>query len=186
MVIRKAAGRLAVPVLMASVLVTGCRASDSTSTPTTPMAEAGQVVATTSGAEAPSSAESTESAVGTPSAAAYCGVMNRYKRRYLDTFASANSNIEETSDPGAFVTGLLQALMATSELPSMFADMAKVAPPEIQSDTQRVADAYSRQLSNAADDPMNPGAALMKNLAVGMTVLGPISNVNSYVAEHCG
>ena len=173
--------RLAAPVLLATVLVTGCRSSDSTSAPA---AEAGSVAATTSGGDAPSATGGGE---GTPSSAAsYCAVMNRYKKQYLDTFASANSNVEKTSDPGAFVTGMLQALMATSALPSMFADMAKVAPPEIQSDTQRVADAFSKQLGNAADDPMNPGTALMKNLAVGMTVLGPISNVNSYVAEHCG
>lgn len=123
--------------------------------------------------------------MSTPSAAAYCAVMNKYKKRYLDQFSAANSNVDQTSDAGQFLGGMLQALMAMSELPSMFRDMATVAPPEIKSNTDRVATAYEKQWGNAADDPMNPGTALVKNLAIGLTVMGPMQNVDQYVKDHC-
>lgn len=120
---------------------------------------------------------------GTP--AAYCAVMTKYKTRYLDQFATANAEMSNTQDAAGPIKGALYAVMAITDLAPMWSDMAKVAPPDIQQDTQRLADAWSKEMSNSVDNPLQPGQAIAKNMAVALTVLGPAMRVNSYVSQHC-
>ncbi|TWE09221.1 hypothetical protein BKA23_2921 [Rudaeicoccus suwonensis] len=120
-----------------------------------------------------------------PSAAEYCAVMDRYKARYESQFATANSDVAQSGSGVMQLTGLLYAVMAIGNLSPMWHDMAAVAPPSIKGATDAVTAAWDEQMGNAADNVLHPQMALLQNLAIGLTVLGPMMQVNDFVTQNC-
>lgn len=98
------------------------------------------------------------------SEAAFCSTMEKYKSEILDLSDSAD---------------LLGSVGALSEMKAMWVDLAKVAPPEIQSDVEIVRDSWAKAESVALDGD------LIGSLGIGLGMMGSLSDVDTYVRQHC-
>lgn len=103
---------------------------------------------------------------------AYCDTVAKHRDRYLSAMNAA------TSSGG--LSGLLGGVAAIGDIKNMWTDLAKVAPDEIQTDTEAVRDAW-KQAAEAAQNGNYVGA-----LTAALTNSGPTNRVNAYIAEHCG
>jgi hypothetical protein len=106
------------------------------------------------------------------SAEAYCGTVAKHRDRYLTSMDAA------TSSGG--LSGLLGGVAAIGDIKNMWIELAKVAPSEIQTDTEAVRDAWK-----ASED-----AALKRDyfgaLAAALTNRAASQRVNDYIVEECG
>ena len=89
---------------------------------------------------------------------------------------------------------LMSTTSAYGDIVSLIGDMAKVAPDEIQSDTQRVHDTLKKQLDELGD---TAGKAVSGNLggvlgALASSVIDSVANsgafnrMDAFVVAHCG
>lgn len=89
---------------------------------------------------------------------------------------------------------LLNATSAYGDIISLMGDMAKVAPDEIQTDTQRVHDTLKKQIDSAGETAGNAVSGnvggLIGNLASGLmdsvTNAGAMNRMDKFVVAHCG
>jgi hypothetical protein len=103
---------------------------------------------------------------------AYCDTVAKYRDRYLTAMDAANS--------AGGLGGLLGGVSAIGDIKNMWVDMAKVAPDDIQTDTEAVRDAW-KQAEDASVKGDYFGAittALMNSAAS--------QRVNDYIITNCG
>lgn len=112
---------------------------------------------------------------------AFCETHNNHKAQYLAAFDAANSAMAG----GDFLAGLMGAGTAVGDLNTMWKDLAKVAPDDIRTDVEIVADGWAKQSESAAEAADNPLKALASSLAGSFTLAGPMSRVDEYVRTHC-
>lgn len=108
----------------------------------------------------------------TRSVAAYCSTVQQHKQRYLAAMNNASS--------AGSLTGLLEAGTAIGDLKSMWDDLAKVAPADIQTDSETVRDAWDKANDDAGDRNFFGAAVVALSSAAAM------ERVNDYISEHCG
>ncbi|WP_159620915.1 hypothetical protein [Ruania rhizosphaerae] len=114
------------------------------------------------------------------SVGAFCEVHDTHRDRYLASMDVANGNLE--SDP---VLGLLQGGSAIADLANMWHELAEVAPEEIRSDTERVAELWDAQSEQAAESVGDPLGGLAGILQTALTMSGPLNRVDEFVIENC-
>jgi hypothetical protein len=106
------------------------------------------------------------------SAEAYCKTVGKHRDRYLSAMDAA------TSSGG--LSGLLGGIAAIGDIKNMWVDLAKVAPSEIQTDTEAVRDAWK-----ASEDASLKGD-YVGALAAALTNGAASERVNDYIVEKCG
>lgn len=124
------------------------------------------------------------------SAEAYCKTyedgFNKIKQQYpdVDQYTSSDDNP---------MVMLARILSATGDIIALIGDMAKVAPDEIQSDTQRVHDSLESTLAESADTAGNAvgrnlaGAlsGLASGLMASMTSAGALERMDKFIVANC-
>lgn len=103
---------------------------------------------------------------------AYCDTVEAHKARYLAAMNDASST--------GSLAGLLEAGSAIGDLKSMWDDLAKVAPDDIQTDTETVRDAWDKASDDAGDRNFFGAAVVALSSAAAM------QRVNDYIAKNCG
>lgn len=103
---------------------------------------------------------------------AYCHTVAKHRDRYLSAMDTA------TSSGG--LGGLLGGVAAIGDIETMWADLAKVAPDDIQTDTEAVRDAW-KETEDAAKSGDYLGV-----LTSALTNANATQRVNTYIEEKCG
>ena len=123
----------------------------------------------------------------TRSTEAFCATMRSEKARILDQFNSTVAAGENSGDEFlGVISGLGASLQALGELRTYFAKLSKVAPAEIQTEVEIVADSFEKQLDAASKAVSDPLAALSEGLMSGLTTSGQLNTVDSFARENCG
>lgn len=103
---------------------------------------------------------------------AYCDTVAKHRDRYL-------AAMDEASSAGG-LEGLFAGVGAIGDIKNMWSDLAKVAPDEIQTDTEAVRDAWK-----ATEDAANSGD-FFGVFSSAFSNSGPTERVNDYIGENCG
>lgn len=106
------------------------------------------------------------------SVTAYCDTVAKHRDRYL-------AAMDEASSSGG-LEGLLTGVGAIGDIKTMWVDLAKVAPDEIQTDTEAVRDAWKD-----TEDAANSGNYI-GIFTSAFSNSGPAERVNDYIVENCG
>lgn len=120
-----------------------------------------------SGGTTPTSSPTTS----TRSAEAFCAALEKHKARYLQAMDAAQSKDA--------LTGLVESAAAVGDLRVMWQDLARVAPEEVQTDTESVRDAWLKQEDNAAS------GNLRASLTVAMLYSGSMGRVDAFARRNC-
>jgi hypothetical protein len=110
------------------------------------------------------------------SAKAFCKEYNKEKENYLAKYGKS---------PGEGVEAFTQLMGAVSEMPQLFARLAKRAPDEIQSDVQNISDTLKAQQKAAIDNAGNPLAGLVASMGTGLMAYSSWVNVGEFVEANC-
>jgi hypothetical protein len=102
----------------------------------------------------------------------YCDTVAKHKDRYLTAMDAATS-----SDS---LTGLLGGIAAIGDIKNMWVDLAKVAPDEIQTDTEAVRDTWTKveEASTSGD--------FIGAITTGLMNSAAEQRVNDYIVKNCG
>ena len=113
---------------------------------------------------------------------AYCAVVAEHKEEYLSLMGQANGMLETQSAEGA-LGGLFTAANAMSSIRVMFKEMADVAPEEIRTETEEVADAFDQAAESAGSFDLG---GLASALGVSINSAYSMQKVDEYVEKNCG
>ena len=102
----------------------------------------------------------------------YCNTVGKYRDRYLSAMDAANSS--------GGLGGLLGGIAAIGDIKNMWVDLAKVAPDEIQTDTEAVRDAWN-QTADAAQKGDYVGV-----ITTSLANSAASQRVEDYITEKCG
>lgn len=116
---------------------------------------------------------------------AFCSTMETHKERYLKAMQLADTDVSKGTFGGA-VGGIAQAASAVADLQTMWNDLAKVAPEQVQGDVERVRDLNQKSLDVMGDNGGKPLTALTKAGALAVQMAGPLTRVDEYTRTHCG
>lgn len=111
---------------------------------------------------------------------AFCSVHDKYKDRYLTSMQAATEKLN-----GQFLSGLLQGAAAIGDLSNMWNALADVAPDEIRSDAETVAERWQKQADLAAEFIDHPLKAAASALGGALQAAGPLNRVDQFVKDHC-
>ncbi|WP_104524103.1 hypothetical protein [Blastococcus atacamensis] len=125
---------------------------------------------------------------------ALAGCSGRSVEAYCETFYGEGQELRErwieagdTQDPFAAMGTIFSA---PGDLAAFFDDLAEVAPEEIQSDVERMRDAFQEQADSMGDTAAgmfsNPFGTALGSLATGMSLTGPAERVDAYTLDNCG
>jgi hypothetical protein len=103
---------------------------------------------------------------------AYCNTVGKHRDRYQSAMDTANA-------AGGW-EGLLGGIAAIGDIKNMWIDLAKVAPDDIQTDTEAVRDSW-KQAKEASQKGDYIGA-----ITVALTNSAASQRVNDYIVEQCG
>lgn len=110
--------------------------------------------------------------------------MEEHKQRYLSTMDQATESIA-SDDSLTALSGLAQGYGAIADLAIMFEEMAEVAPEEIRTDTEKVAEAFDKAVDSAGDSATDPIGGLAGSLATALAIGPALSRVDQYVRDRC-
>jgi hypothetical protein len=119
----------------------------------------------------------------TRSVEAFCSTMKSEQKRIIDEFESSTDAAQASGDDfaEAFLT-IGASVQALGELQTYFSKLAKVAPEEIQTEAEIVADKIGDVLK--APDLSFEGIA--GSMMASMEIAGPINTLDTFAKEHCG
>lgn len=115
---------------------------------------------------------------------AYCGVLEKHKDRYVTAMAEATDVMGAGSLEG-LLGGMTQAISALGDLNTMWAEASKVAPEEIATDVEAVAETFEKQQELVQDMIDDPLGALVGGLSGGLTNAAAMQRVNDYTIDNC-
>lgn len=116
---------------------------------------------------------------------AFCDTIESEQERILDQFDAAGGNAEVDSFE-SMLAGLGASVQAIGELRTYFEKLAKVAPPEIQTEVEIVAREYDQMLDDVADAVDNPLGALVSGVMSSVEISGPVNTIDEYAVDNCG
>lgn len=117
---------------------------------------------------------------------AFCATMRSEKARILNNFNLSVQAADASGDDLVSVMSKLGAsVSALGELRVYFNKLAKVAPDEIQTEVEVVAELMDKQLA-AGTNVSNPLGALAGSVMTGLQMQGPLNAVDGYARTHCG
>lgn len=106
------------------------------------------------------------------SAEAYCDTVGKHRDRYLSAMDAASS--------AGGLSGLLGGVAAIGDIKNMWVDLAKVAPDEIQTDTEAVRDSWkASEEASRKGDYLGVFTTALSNSAASQ-------RVSDYITETCG
>jgi hypothetical protein len=114
------------------------------------------------------------------SAANFCHTYEKDKARLIKQYGNAGS------DPNDPLGGFISAFGMMGGAADMFSDLAKVAPPEIESATEHIRDEMNAQPN--VGNPLDPGSvlgALGTSLGMGLMATDAWQQVGNYVTNVC-
>lgn len=125
---------------------------------------------------------------------ALSGCGGRSVEAYCETFYGEGQELREqwieagdTEDPFAAMGTIFSA---PGDLAAFFDELADVAPEEIQSDVERMRDAFQEQADSMGDTAAgmfsDPFGTALGSLATGMSLSGPAERVDAWTLENCG
>lgn len=117
----------------------------------------------------------------TRSVEAFCSTMNSEQERILAEF-DANNGDGHIDDFSEAMAGMLASVQALGELQVYFQKLAEVAPPEIQTETQLVADKIGDQMKIPDFSITGVG----NQLIAAIMLSGPMDAVNRFALKNCG
>lgn len=118
------------------------------------------------------------------SPAAFCGVMDKHKERYLVAMDASTQSLESGTAGGA-LAGLGEGLAAISDLQAMWKELADVAPDEIRVDVEVIRDENQKQLDAAGGNLDNPLGAIGSAVMSGFKTFGAYQRVDEFTRTHC-
>jgi hypothetical protein len=103
---------------------------------------------------------------------AYCDTVAKRRDRYLSAMDAANGS--------GGLGGLLGGFAAIGDIKTMWVDLAKVAPDEIQTDTEAVRDSWEE-----TEDAAKSGdyISVISNAIINSSAA---ERVNDYITDNCG
>ena len=121
------------------------------------------------------------------STAAFCATMKSEQARILAQF-NANVDAGNASSDGMVqaLSGLGASIQALGELRTYLRKLAIVAPNEIRTDAEIVAQGYDDQLKAAKDALKDPLSAIASSLIDGMMMSGQLNRLNQFALDNCG
>ena len=84
------------------------------------------------------------------------------------------------------LSGLGASIQALGELRTYLRKLAIVAPNEIRTDAEIVAQGYDDQLKAAKDALKDPLSAIASSLIDGMMMSGQLNRLNQFALDNCG
>jgi hypothetical protein len=121
------------------------------------------------------------------SPAAFCSVLKSEQTRILNQL-DATSSIGANSSDGfsEAVFGLGASLQALGELRTYFHKLSAVAPPEVETEAQLVAEWYDDQVKAAADIVNDPLGTIAGSLFSTLMISGQLNTLNTFALQECG
>lgn len=117
----------------------------------------------------------------TRSAANFCKTMASEQKRILAQMKQT-SEVGEGDEFAKAMMGMVASVQALGELQVYFAKLAKVAPAEIETETQLVADKIGEQMKVPDFSITGIGNSIINSIVLS----GPLESVNSFALRHCG
>jgi hypothetical protein len=119
----------------------------------------------------------------TRSAEAFCATMTSEQERILAQFQqNAGPGPTESDDfAEAFMT-VFASVQALGELRTYFDKLAKVAPDEIQTEAEIIAE----KMDTILEGPDVSVEGVVKSMMLAIELSGPLDTLNAYALEHCG
>lgn len=119
----------------------------------------------------------------TRSTEAFCSTMKAEQKRILDDLQATTDEAKASGDDFTEVLMTLTAsIQALGELDTYFRKLAKVAPEEIQTETELVSDKIGELLK--VPDLSVEGIA--GSLIAGIELNGPLTTINDFAVANCG
>lgn len=117
----------------------------------------------------------------------FCATLRSEKARILDQFNATSHSADASGDDlASLFAGLGGSIQALGELRAYFHKLAEVAPDEIRTEAELVADNYDEQMDAAGDAGSNPLGALTSSLFNGLAVSGQLDRLNQFAVSNCG
>jgi hypothetical protein len=120
------------------------------------------------------------------SASSYCTTFEDQAVRLRSKYESRLESVKEQSD--GFM-GLIVAMgtvfEAQGDLVVLFDKLADHAPDEIVSETEAVRDSFKAQIDSGGKAVSDPLGALTSGLVSGLTSMGSMAAVESYIQDNC-
>lgn len=118
---------------------------------------------------------------------AFCSTMKSEQARILAQF-NATVDAGKASNDGMTqaLMGLGASIQALGELRTYFHKLSDVAPEEIRTEAEIVAQGYDDQLKAAKDAVSDPLGALASTLFEGMMMSGQLDTLNQFAVRECG
>ena len=121
------------------------------------------------------------------STAAFCTTLKSEQARILAQFHStADAGAASGDGFAAALAGLGASLQALGELRTYFHKLAAVAPAEVQTEAQLVADSYDDQVQSAKDAISHPLEGLATSILGGVMISGQLNTLNQFALRECG
>jgi phage tail tape-measure protein len=121
------------------------------------------------------------------SVASFCGTMESEKGRILGQLHAGEAAASSQSDELA--GGLLAlgtSVQALGEIRTYFRKLSKVAPPDIESEVEIVAEQFDKSFDQAAGAAGNPLGSMAQALVGSLLTSGPLSSVDQFARQNCG
>lgn len=121
------------------------------------------------------------------STASFCSTMRSEKQRIRGQLDDAAAAQEAAGDDFAMVLiGLGGSIQAIGELRTYFRKLAAVAPDEIRTEAEIVAESYDKQLDSAGDAVGDPLGGLGGLLMSSLTTSGQMNALDEFAFANCG
>jgi hypothetical protein len=114
---------------------------------------------------------------------AFCSTLHSEKERILDQLQGTAAAADASGDDFAkALMGLGASVQAIGELRTYFEKLAKVAPAEIQTEAEIVAD----KMSELTDAPELSLQGVASRMVGAMAISGQLNTLHRYAMQHCG
>jgi hypothetical protein len=120
------------------------------------------------------------------SVASFCAALQAEKDRITRRLDEMTRAREQADDASAPLVDLTSSFAAVGELRTYFGRLAQHAPDEIRVQAETVAEEYDELVDSAPQVMTNPWGELAGDLITGMTVQGPMADMDEFAERSCG